>query len=278
MEKNIKNKLIDEFLSWKLNEYIHKKKYYKSKRIPNIFESIEDYKKKFEPLLLEEIREQIKHLFIKNKNFKDGKNGEICIQFVNNNKFFLTVFLPLDSVNQFQKGILVLIYISVYNLKKKIEKKLIFGIISEIDHYCHILKIEIGLKNRHIFLNPRKKVFELSFSQITNINSYIKEYNVIYSLEKIPIKIRNIILDGSNYQKIISIKKSNNLFECHLKIHFNQSQVNAISTIIIKEISLIQGPPGTGKTRTILGIISLMLLDSRVNLYSQKIFKKKIQM
>ena len=90
-------------------------------------------------------------------NFKDGKNGEICIQFVNNNKFFLTVFLPLDSVNQFQKGILVLIYISVYNLKKKIEKKLIFGIISEIDHYCHILKIEIGLKNRHIFLNPRSR-------------------------------------------------------------------------------------------------------------------------
>lgn len=46
-----------------------------------------------------------------------------------------------------------------------------------------------------------------------------------------------------------------------LEYYFNPSQATAIQTVIAKKegVTLIQGPPGTGKTRTILGIISLLM-------------------
>jgi flagellar biosynthesis GTPase FlhF len=39
-----------------------------------------------------------------------------------------------------------------------------------------------------------------------------------------------------------------------LKIFFNGSQIEALSSIKIRGITLIQGPPGTGKTTAILGL------------------------
>jgi DNA polymerase III delta prime subunit len=49
--------------------------------------------------------------------------------------------------------------------------------------------------------------------------------------------------------------------DSRLETCFNPSQATAIRMVVAKKegVTLIQGPPGTGKTRTILGIISLLL-------------------
>jgi len=78
----------------------------------------------------------------------------------------------------------------------------------------------------------------------------------------------------------------------HLKSHFNKSQINSMFSVFDSKITLIQGPPGTGKTRTILGIISLVihfnqlkkkkkylkLFHGKEFYKAKKIFKKKISL
>nr|UXY87880.1 component of a tRNA splicing complex, sen1 [Cryptomonas curvata] len=273
IKKNINKRLIDEILSWELSDCIYVKKHYKSEKIPRIFRSLNNYRKSFEPLLLEETREQLRHLFNKNKNLGNNKNGEIFNFYIKNGKFLLIVKFLFNSINQFQNGSFVIIYLNKCNLSQK----LIFGIILEIKDDFKIIKIEIGISNKSDFLIHRQKISIFPFSHISNIFSYIKEYDVIYSLEKIPLKIKNIILSGLYCKKKVVSKSKNNLYNYHLVVHFNQSQTNAILGILDKEISLIQGPPGTGKTRTVLGIISLLCQYSNINFKSEKIFKPNQQ-
>jgi hypothetical protein len=273
MKKNINSRLISEILSWQLSENIETKIYYKSKKIPRVFESIKEYKQKFEPLLLEEIREQIKHLFNKEKNSNHIENGKIQSEYIKRHKLFLIICLLFGDLHRFQVGALVIIQWTIINLKKKKEKNLIFGVISEIQKESNFLIIEIGLNNKYIFLKIKGKLSIYLFSEISNLYSYFKEYDVIHSLEKIPVKIRNVILSGSYYKKILLPINQDNLHKYHLKKHFNTSQTTAILAVLEKEISLIQGPPGTGKTRTILGIISLIIKNSKISYRSEKTFK-----
>nr|UXY88380.1 component of a tRNA splicing complex, sen1 [Cryptomonas curvata] len=276
MKKSIDSRLINEILSWQLSESDETKIHYKSKKIPRVFESIKEYKQKFEPLLLEEAREQIKHLFNKEKGPDKIENGEIHGKYIKNNKLFLIFNLLFGDIHRFQVGALVIVHLTIISLIKRKEKNLIFGIISEMQKEDRIIMIEIGLNNQYILLNVKQKVSIYLFSEISNIYSYIKEYDVIHSLEKIPVKIRNVILSGSHYKKTLLPINQGILHKYHLKRHFNSSQTSAILAVLEKEISLIQGPPGTGKTRTILGIISLIIKDSKNSYGSEKTFKSQM--
>jgi hypothetical protein len=271
IEKNINKRLIEEIISWELSDCAFSKKYYKCKKLPRTFTSLNNYKKNFEPLLLEETREQLKHLFYNNKNLSININSEIIDFYIKNNAFLLIVNFLFHNKTQFQKGSFVVIFLNNNNLLQN----LIFGIIKDIENEFKTIKIEIGLNNKYNFSFYKKKLSIFPFSHISNIFSYIKEFDVIYSLRKIPTNIRNIILTGLPSKKNILSKKNNNLFKYHLILHFNKSQTNAILATLDKEISLIQGPPGTGKTRTVLGIISLLLHCSKINFKSEKIVKKE---
>jgi|LakMenEpi03Aug12_release.lakeMendotaPanAssembly.Ray.scaffolds.fasta_scaffold3313034_1 DNA polymerase III delta prime subunit len=47
-----------------------------------------------------------------------------------------------------------------------------------------------------------------------------------------------------------------------MRVSYNEGQLNLLQKVLKmndNEVLLLQGPPGTGKTKTILGIIKLML-------------------
>jgi senataxin len=89
-----------------------------------------------------------------------------------------------------------------------------------------------------------------------NLKSIFKDFMVLKNLKKIPLELYNILFWKKNLFKAFFKEKNFFLFS-HFSLHFNLSQIRAISSTLGSKISLIQGPPGTGKTRTILGIIFL---------------------
>jgi senataxin len=51
-------------------------------------------------------------------------------------------------------------------------------------------------------------------------------------------------------------------FEHQMRVSYNEGQLHLLQKVLTmndNEVLLLQGPPGTGKTKTIIGIIKLML-------------------
>ena len=127
--------------------------------------------------------------------------------------------------------------------------------------------------------NNNIKFYKVKY--LNNINSSIREFNALLSLELSSFK------DILNPKKLLSnnnTKPGNNestnnnallnrgdTFINSIKYSnlFNPSQIEVLSkanNLKKNELLLIQGPPGTGKTHTILGLISLFMLNSHTRI------------
>ena len=117
---------------------------------------------------------------------------------------------------------------------------------------------------------------------LNNINSSLREFNAILSLELSCFK------DILNPKKLLLTSNKNNEpekgpilepipngrrddFIKNIKFSniYNSSQIDVLSkanNMKKNELLLIQGPPGTGKTHTILGLVSLFMLNPRTRI------------
>ncbi len=131
---------------------------------------------------------------------------------------------------------------------------------------CNKFKLIDKIGNSSKDNNEETQLFKAYY--LGSLTSSLREYKAILNLE-----LSNFT--GILYSKELFIEKENKfglttksrLFIDNIKKHkiFNSSQTEAIikaSEMKKKDILLIQGPPGTGKTHTILGLISLFLLNN----------------
>ena len=122
--------------------------------------------------------------------------------------------------------------------------------------------------------NSNNQYFKVKY--LNNINSSYREFIALLSLELSSFK------DIINPKKLLeqkppedndimpnsvtSQRKSDFISNIKYSNIYNESQIEVLSkanNMKKNELLLIQGPPGTGKTHTILGLISLFMLNSR---------------
>ena len=132
--------------------------------------------------------------------------------------------------------------------------------------------------------NPSsKKEDTFNIKYINNINSSLREFKALFSLElsnfkdilnpRLLLNNKNNINISNNLSKEIKNKANSNISTFLEKIKssniYNSSQIEAIekaNQMKENEVLLIQGPPGTGKTHTILGLTSLFMLKKNVKI------------
>ena len=133
-------------------------------------------------------------------------------------------------------------------------------------HSKYVEKFHLIPKANDYIENPSSKYYKTYY--LGNLTSPLREYMAILNLE---LSSFNGILDKkyllNNMEKPMNLSSEARAFIDNIKIKnkFNPSQIEAIekvSKMKEKDIMLIQGPPGTGKTHTILGLISLFLLNN----------------
>ena len=131
--------------------------------------------------------------------------------------------------------------------------------------------------------NDNSKFYKVKY--LNNINSSIREFNALLSLELSnfkdilnPKKLlsnnninNNSKSDNKNSNNTNALLNRRDTFINSIKYSnlFNPSQIEVLSkanNMKKNELLLIQGPPGTGKTHTILGLISLFMLNSNARI------------
>ena len=113
---------------------------------------------------------------------------------------------------------------------------------------------------------------------LNNINSSLREFNAILSLElssfRDILNPKKLLIQNKNNNEDKDLvpnpqpneRKDNFIRNVKYSNIFNSSQIDVLSkanNMKKNELLLIQGPPGTGKTHTILGLVSLFMLNSR---------------
>ena len=160
-------------------------------------------------------------------------------------------------------------------------------VVRDIDSYE--IKILIHSKDVDKFKlnynnNPSsKKEDTFNIKYLNNINSSLREFKALFSLElsnfkdilnpRLLLNNKNNINSSNNSSKEIKNKNNSNISNFLDKIKssniYNSSQIEAIekaNQMKENEVLLIQGPPGTGKTHTILGLTSLFMLKKNVKI------------
>jgi len=129
--------------------------------------------------------------------------------------------------------------------------------------------------------SKREDTFNIKY--INNINSSLREFKALFSLELSNFKDilnprhllnnKNNIDSSNNSSKEIKNGQNSNISTFLDKIKssniYNSSQIEAIekaNKMKKNDVLLIQGPPGTGKTHTILGLTSLFMLKKNVKI------------
>ena len=119
--------------------------------------------------------------------------------------------------------------------------------------------------------SPRHQMFYEMFvldsvfkvRKISGLSTLGREFVGLDNIRKFVLKA--CLLDPAKYFEESRLKKnryltiSREVYEV-LKQEFNDSQLRAIkSGLKIEGVTLIQGPPGTGKTKTIMGLLAVLL-------------------
>ena len=252
------NCLKNEILNWNILESNLNIDSYLCEKIPKVFNTGIQFKKIFEIAFFNELRAKIDRIVNqKIATFRKPQNI-IDIGNLHSSTPFFFIFTTNPDINKFEKDKFVIIADSKTYLKKD-KSFIIFGIVKKIFQNSSKVLIEIGKRKVKDFVRNKLSIRIYPLENHINLFDMIKEYKALKFLDDFDFSVKNTIFTCTPFQyKNIQESKVSYL-KVHLKIHYNESQVKAILEIFKNNITLIQGPPGTGKTRTILGIISILL-------------------
>ena len=257
--RNYSARLTKELLSWKIKN-ISSRKHFEVKKIPIYLLNPQNYKKKIEPLFLEEF---ITHLGqILNLNLvSDGVTRcKIIFKYIKKTRFFLEIKFLSNALKQFSSGDFVLFF---RNQKKEKERKNFgFGLIfQKIFSAQKKILIQVNAETWKSNFQGEDEISIAILRKISNLKSILKEYKVLNNIKDIPLGIRSFLFSKSKINFYNNLQRGDFFQKTHLKKHFNYSQIKGIASSSLNTLTLIQGPPGTGKTRTILGIIYQISFD-----------------
>ncbi|CAI2170417.1 1129_t:CDS:2 [Funneliformis geosporum] len=266
LEKRLKpnlNNLYKQVLSWGLESKgelppsTSKDQYL---QIQNTFESVEQYIKIFEPLLILECWQS----FVQSKEDLDMENDKydaLLIESIASIDDFqeLSCKIIPDKMKNIAEGDLIIVKQNISKDQDKgtsVTSKMFLAIVKSImNHervtlFCYLQNNEANIRSE---LRPGTN---LIVYRIMSLTPPKREYAALVGLPYFQYK--DMILNPKG--QISSSVPENELVEYMTNYRINQSQAEAVHKVIQQKngFSLIQGPPGTGKTSTILGIISAL--------------------
>lgn len=234
----------------------------RTKEIPNVFPSTDEYEKVFYPLLLLETQAQL----MRSREEMDWGEFRDCriISIATVNEFTDVSF---DSCSNCVKYLHEHDYVT---FKEKGRQHLTFvGVVSE----TAIRNGRCEFKVRCYFVRAARSIVpelkEASNWEVRLVCSLItttREYQALKGLAHFPV--RDFILNPGLKQEDFELLQSRaSLYQRTLSLNESQAQAVAASVHSANPFTLIQGPPGTGKTKTILSIIGLILsqISNRVS-------------
>jgi hypothetical protein len=222
------------------------------RQIPNTFESVEQYIKIFEPLLILECWQS----FMQSKEDLDMDNDKydtLTIEGVASIDDFqeLSCRMNLDKMKNIADSDLVIV---VQNITNKDSAKMFLAIVKSCTNHefvtllCYLQNDDMNIRSE---LRPETSWLVYRIMSLTPPK---REYAALIGLPYFQYKDMILNPKGQIYSPI----PEKELADYMTNFHINQSQAEAVHKVIQQKngFSLIQGPPGTGKTSTILAIIS----------------------
>ncbi|GMH14139.1 hypothetical protein Nepgr_015980 [Nepenthes gracilis] len=265
------------------------------KEVPVSFESPEQYVDIFRPLVLEEFKAQLRTSFQEMSSVEEMSCGSLSVVSVERIDDFHLVRCVHDDHDFASSSSCLendLVLLTKQPLKNSPHNVHMVGKLERFEKdnkkRLNILVIRLYLQSGYSRLNRvRKQLLERSkwfLNRIMSITPQLREFQALSSIRVIPalpviLRPRYHPLVYSESGKI-DLGKLSQPMQQVLTSTFNGSQLQAISTVLQSpdiensfQLSLVQGPPGTGKTRTIVAIISALLVQhsSHSNAMERKI-------
>jgi hypothetical protein len=279
------DEMYKEVLGWDLYVMLSGRPMYQLRDVPERFSSVDEYLDVFEPLLLEECRAQtLRSLY----EMTDSRDHHLQLKLVEPLEPFR--LLHFESPNrEGEKSLFFetdLVFVSHEPLDLDAVEEDANGETRTVPQQFHALAIVVNsttsgtlmLKvylpedptsrlppSQHKRLQLLRKVMvpasgKWHVRKLGNMVTINREFQALYSLRELTLASMLLApgsLDGSAPPP--RLQKPPSLWPA-IKATHNPSQLAAIRTCLCgRGVTLIQGPPGTGKTKTILGILSVLL-------------------
>ncbi|XP_068501053.1 helicase SEN1 isoform X3 [Phaseolus vulgaris] len=254
----------------------------KLKEVPVCFQSPEQYVEIFQPLVLEEFKAQLQNSFLEMSSWEEMFYGVLSVMSIERiDDFHIVRFVHDDGASKsrsFSENDFLLL--TKDPPKKSSQDVHMVGKVErrEKDNKrgSSIILIKLYFQNGSLRLNQaRRNLTERSkwhACRIMSITPQMREFHALSSIKDIPLLplILNPVSNSFCFDECKEVDL-NNLCQSlrqTLRSTFNVCQLQAISVAIGRakakktvELCLIQGPPGTGKTRTIVAIVSALLVS-----------------
>ena len=269
--------IIKEILCWDLGKFRNGNKPYFCNKIPKNFDSSLNFRKSFETSFFNELKSKVERLvdqkFI---SFRLSKGMILSKNLLSLNSL-ISITVPYFEFQKFQKGKFIFVS-SFKEITRHPKNYIILGIIKKMYNDSQEILLEIGHNKSQKFCQYGKEINIFHLENSVNIFDFIEEYKILKFFSEIPSKIQKTIL--SIIPVSLDFNYTGNFLKTrqHLVNHFNNSQIMGIFEIFNNIITLIQGPPGTGKTRTILGIISVLLKIDEIRYMKKKIHRNFLKL
>ena len=281
------DEMYKEVLAWDLYIMLTSRAMYQLRDVPVRFSSVDEYLDVFEPLLLEECRAQtLRSLY---EVGADAKDHHLTLKAVEPLEPFRLLHFESPNVVG-EKTVFFdtdLVFVSHEPLDLS-EEELEGGGSKPVGQQFHALALVVnsasqapGTLSLKVYL-PEEPTARLPPSQhkrlqllrkvmvpasgawyvrkLGNMVTINREFQALYSLRELTLASMLLApgaLDGNAPPP--SLQPPPTLLKAIKETH-NPSQLEAIRTCLCgRGVTLIQGPPGTGKTKTILGILSVLL-------------------
>lgn len=227
------------------------------RRVPHLFNSVDEYIEIFEPLLLEEFRAQLDKA--KDEDTFPSKKMKIK-DIARVNDFHLITFYGQDAHHSFQDNELVIVSKDEIHSETLTKTSHVFGIIPKHpkeDRKKDEVQVKFFLQEKQIYRELLVNT-EWYLKKIEKLSTMHREYQALHSLEYLHPDLLNTVLRPSS--RLLNRGLLKHKLKTKLLKVFNPSQIDAIDVALSNDgFVLIQGPPGTGKTTVIEGILSVLL-------------------
>ena len=275
-----------EVLAWDLYQMLEGRAMYSLRDVPVKFASVDEYLDVFEPLLLEECRAQT----LRSLHENEGRDSHLQLRSVEPLEPFRVIHFeaPQESSTKATFFDTDLVFVSHEPLdlyataeqeeghrgppKLKGQQFHALALVNASSPGTLALKLYLPEEptsrlppSQHKRLQMLRKVMVPASGKwwvrkLGNMVTINREFQALYSVRELALANRLLVPGGHDgAQPPPSLQPPPTLLRAIEQTH-NPSQLLAIRTCLTgRGVTLIQGPPGTGKTKTILGILSVLL-------------------
>ncbi|KAJ8908284.1 hypothetical protein NDN08_008375 [Rhodosorus marinus] len=283
----------DEIMTWNYYEIRSNVEHYRGQKVSLRYNSVADYASIMDPLLFEEVRatilrareergidrrpdskEHTRQMRIADAKFtKQAARILLTLELAND--------IPIKSREWVVQGDLVLISGEGPSSPDQrlhtlgiVDKVLSKDLVHEDSKLRWIVRVPGGGTNRGdgVYTSSEDGREKLGYAavpgsswSVTKLCSLVtaqREYQALQSVENLPSNLLHTMLKSDpapDNRLPLHVPKD---LEGEMRKEYNESQWRALEAALRGTITLIQGPPGTGKTKTILGLLSVLLNSS----------------